>query len=162
WADCDGRLIPIQRYTALYSLIGTAYGGEGKKTFGLPDLRGGGLVCSGPLPRGETHGTRKLAGGEGGLVAEGKNTRHVHRMAATSNPGTVNDPSGNLLAQAGAGLLAESVKGYIYYTDQPGSGTELSTRSVSSNNTMPHNNMQPSLVLRYCIALQGIFPPRAA
>jgi microcystin-dependent protein len=162
WADCDGRLIAIQGNTALFSLLGTAYGGNGTSNFGLPDLRGRALVCYGPLPGGETYGIGKLEGAEAVLLTEQTIPQHVHRMAATSNPGTFNDPTGNLLAQAGAGLLAETVKGYIYLPDTPGTGTQLSTLSVSSNTAMPHNNMQPSLVLRYCIALQGIFPPRAA
>jgi microcystin-dependent protein len=161
WADCDGRLINIQGNTALFSLLGTAYGGNGTTNFGLPDLRGRALICYGPLPGGETYGIGQLQGSEAVPLTNQTNASHTHRVLATSNPGSTNDPTGNLLAQAGGGLLDEVYDGNIY--NKPSASKPLATQSVGSvGKSKPHNNMQPSLVLRYCIATQGIFPPRAA
>jgi microcystin-dependent protein len=161
WAECDGSLMAISQNRALFSLLGTAYGGNGTSTFGLPDLRGRAPVCFGQLPGGETYGVGQLNGAEGVLLTDDTVPPHVHRVTATDNPGTTNDPAGMLLATAQGGLLAESASGLIYKAIQPGPGTQLIAGSLLPAGTDLHNNMQPSLVLRYCIATQGIFPQRS-
>jgi len=160
WVECNGSLMPIQQNTALYSLLGTAYGGDGRTTFGLPDLRGRAPVCFGQMPGGETYGVGQLNGAEAVLLTDETIPGHIHRMAATDNQGSANDPAGMLLAMAQGGLLAETASGLIYNANQPGPGTQLIPGSVLPSGADPHNNMQPSLVLRYCIATQGIFPQR--
>jgi microcystin-dependent protein len=163
WADCDGRILAISQYNSLYTLIGTAYGGNGTSNFGLPDLRGRAMVCFGPMQGGEVYVIGRLEGAEAVVLTEETTPQHTHRMGATSVSGQSNDPTGHLLAKAGAGLLAETFQGLIYNTNQPGPGVQLSTNSVAPvGGQLAHNNMQPSLVLRYCIALQGIYPPRSA
>lgn len=162
WADCDGRLIAINANTALFSLIGNAYGGDGKTNFAVPDLRG-----RAPLSYGILSGTSSnyLIAHRDGLEAvaltEETTPPHIHQMVGTTDDGTSNDPNNRLLATATGGLLAEAAAGLIYTTDQPGIGTWLTMSSLSPGGaSKAHNNMQPSLVLRYCIALQGIMPQR--
>ena len=161
WADCDGRLIPIAQNQALYSLIGTAYGGNGTTNFAVPDLRGRAPVCFGVQPGGGNYLIGQRDGFEGVALTEETIPPHIHRMAATTNDGTANSPGGKLLANVIGGTLNESFSGWIYYQDQPGPGTRLSDQSVASaGGSKAHNNMQPSLVLRYCISLGGIYPQR--
>ena len=161
WADCDGRLISITQNTALYSLLGTAYGGNGQTNFALPDLRGRAPVCFGVLPGGGNYVIGQRAGLEGVALTADTIPIHLHRMAGTDNPGTVNDPSNKLLAMAGGGLLAEGASGLIYDQYQPGSDQWLSDNCTPGGGGKAHNNMQPSLVLRYCICVDGgIFPQR--
>jgi microcystin-dependent protein len=163
WAPCDGRLINITNNRTLYGLIGSAYGGNGTTTFAVPDLQGRAPVCYGVLAGGANYLIGQRDGMEAVALTEDTIPPHLHRMAATTDSGGANDPKGMLLAMAGGGLLAESVSGLIYNQNQPTSDAKLTTASVTSvGGSKAHNNMQPSLVLQYCIALVGIYPPRGA
>jgi microcystin-dependent protein len=160
WADCAGQILPIQQYTALFSLLGTTYGGNGTTTFALPDLRGRAAVGIGEMAGGETYVLGEQVGAENAAVTPEMAPSHGHALAATSSWGTTNDPAGALLAQPAKGDLQGHAKGKIYNPGKP--NAQLTTASVvPAGGQQPHNNMQPSLALRYCIALDGLFPARS-
>ena len=160
WAFCNGQVLPIAQNQALFSLLGTQFGGDGKTTFALPNLQGSVVVGMGA---GQTIGAR---GGETThtLVA-GENPSHQHslnadaRTAASSN--TVS-PGGNVLGQsAGSSSENQPFTVNIYSTAGPSGSNQLSSSAVGSAGGQPHPNMMPSLVLDYCIALTGIYPTRS-
>jgi microcystin-dependent protein len=160
WADCAGQLLPISQYTALFSLIGTYYGGNGTSNFQLPDLQGRVPVSQGTLTGGSTY----VIGEEGGVEAVGLISNqlgsHSHALNATTSHGAGNNPTANLLATPASGGLEPEYKGLIYNAAPP--DTSLVPKSIGqSGGTLPHNNIQPYLVLRYCIAMQGVFPARS-
>jgi len=157
WAQCNGQLLPISQNTALFSLVGTFYGGDGKSTFALPDLQG---RC--PIHTGQGQGlSERFLGEQGGsdsvtlLVSE--IPFHAHTVqAALKTGGTAEtaNPINNYPAVATANL----------YSDAPGSDS-MTTLNVDvqiqpTGGSLPHNNMQPYLTINYCIALQGVFPQR--
>lgn len=168
WATCDGQLLPISQNTALFSLLGTIYGGDGRTTFALPDLRG-----RAPMHQGNGPGlyTRKI-GGKGGTemvtLAVSQMPAHDHTGQATligkvkcsSGAGNADSPVGNSLAEldrhnqySNAGANADMANGTVDAT-----GT-LTTSTAGGS--QPHNNMPPYLVINYCIALVGLFPSRS-
>lgn len=145
WALCNGQLLPINQNQALFSLLGTTYGGNGQTTFALPDLRGRTAIHFGAgVSLGEAGGAEAVTLNESELPA------HSH-MRATSNQATSATPVGNVLANAprrGVGVFAEPASPVVMTPAQPVGGGQ------------PHDNRQPSLVLNFVIALQGIFPSR--
>jgi len=145
WALCNGQLLPINQNQALYSLLGTMYGGDGQVNFALPDLRGRAAAhAGGSLTQG------KAGGEQTHTVTMGELPAHNHVFNASSSSATTNDPATNLLAQSSGNIYGNF-----------GSLTELAPTSVSNvGGSQPHENMQPSLVLNFMIALQGIFPSR--
>ncbi|AQZ93701.1 phage tail protein [Halopseudomonas phragmitis] len=146
WALCDGQLLPINQNQALFALLGTTYGGNGMTTFALPDLRGRVPVHSGS---GITQGQR--AGEEAVTLNVQQMPQHLHLPMASNQPASlsgINQANSESLAISGAAIYA-----------QPGQSVSLSSDSLmTQGGSQPHNNMQPSLVLNFCIALQGIFP----
>jgi microcystin-dependent protein len=161
WADCSGQLLSISQFSALFSLLGTAYGGNGTTTFGLPDLQGRIPVGQGLLLGGDNYVMGETSGQENVTVLTSNMPVHSHALNATTGVGSTNNPDGLILAkpQVGGGR-GSSDKGNIY---NPGTvDTPLAPASVGPiGGSQPHNNIQPSLVLRYCIALQGVFPVRS-
>lgn len=152
WAFCDGQLLPVSQNTALFSLLGTTYGGDGLTTFALPNLQG-----SVPMQPGQGVGLSLRDLGEAGgaetvTLLESEMPGHAHSMRASPDPGdnTVPGPSISLAGASG---------GNIYSTATSG---EVMAPQVlpSAGGDQPHNNMQPYLTLSFCIALQGIFPQR--
>ena len=143
WATCDGQLLPINQNQALFSLLGTAYGGDGRVTFGLPDLRG----------RVPTHTGQGLAlGARGGEQSHTLSTAelpaHPHTLQGTSTTGTLNSGGNNVLGVSQAPIYAAPSN---LLAINPGSVTNV-------GGGQPHQNMQPYLTINFCIALQGIFP----
>ncbi len=161
WADCDGRLLPISQYAALFSLLGTYYGGDGRTTFGLPDLRGRVLVSQGQLTGGGNYTLGETAGAETVTLGTSTMPQHTHALDATTVAGTTNQPAGMLLAtaQVGGGRSPATDKGKLYNPATPTTAMATSVIGLSGGG-LPHNNIQPSLVVRYCICLQGVFPSR--
>jgi microcystin-dependent protein len=162
WADCSGQLLPISQYTALFSLLGTQYGGNGTSNFALPDLQGRIPVGQGQLTGGGSAYTMgEVAGDENVTILASNMPAHVHPLIATTADGSTNNPAGLILAkpQTGGGRGGGGNQGDIY---NPGNvDTPLAPTSLgAAGGSQPHNNIQPTLVLRYCIALQGIFPSR--
>lgn len=147
WAYCNGQLLPINQNQALFALLGTTYGGNGQVTFALPDLRGRTPIHFSndqAIPLGERGGEDSVA------LTEAEMPAHSH-LRATSNQATSANPVGNVLANAprrGVGVFAQPANPAVMI------GTPPSIRGANQ----PHENRQPSLVLNFVIALQGIFP----
>ena len=148
WAFCDGQLLPLSQNTALFSLLGTTYGGNGTSNFALPDLQGRAPVSFGqgpglsPRDLGETGGADTVA-----LLAS-EMPSHTHALSGTQDAATSADPADK--AYARTTLDAYSTRGY-----KPAMASEALAVAGSGS---AHNNMQPFLTLNLCIALQGIFP----
>lgn len=151
WAACDGQLMPIAQNTALFSLLVTTYGGNGISNFALPQLQGacalGGGAGPGLTPRfeGETGGQPTAT------LSAAQMAPHGHVLSATPSP-TTGSPAGALFAPAADGSFSYRAAGAL---------TSLAPGTVGvTGQGLPHENRPPSLVLMFCIALQGIYPPR--
>jgi microcystin-dependent protein len=152
WAWCQGQLLPISQNTALFSLLGTYYGGDGKSTFGLPDLQG-----SVPMHAGQGAGLSErflgeVGGAEAVTLLQSEMPLHPHTMQAdTQDNADVNDISPTA-------SFAGATGGTPY---QASADTSLAFQALTvAGNSFPHNNMMPYLTLYFCIALQGVYPPR--
>lgn len=145
WALCDGQILPINQNQALYSLLGTTFGGDGRTTFGLPDLRSRVSIHVGD---GHTLGQR--SGEETHTLSIQEMPPHNHRVEASSTNADSPVPTNNVLASANN----------VYHAPD-GNLVSLRTGSVlNAGGGQAHDNMQPYGVLNFCIALQGIFPSR--
>ena len=144
WALCNGQFLPINQNQALFSLLGTTYGGNGQTTFALPNLRG-----QVPIHMGNGHTLGEQAGSTSVTLNQSQMPQHLHFAQAS--------PSVGATPLAVGGVLASAAN--VYRT--PDSPTTLSPATVSNvGGSQPHNNMMPYLVLNFIIALQGIFPSR--
>jgi len=161
WAFCAGQLLPISQNTALFSLLGTFYGGDGKSTFALPDLQGKAAVCQG---QSSASGTQYFIGEETGVpsvtLIQTELPLHSHSFNGLSTAGTTITSAGNQLASAtsGGGKQASYTGNYLS-TASPQTFMNPQTATVTGG-SLPHENMQPYLTLNFCIALQGVFPAR--
>jgi microcystin-dependent protein len=150
WAMCNGQLLPISQNTALFSLLGTQYGGNGVTTFALPDLRGRVAIHAGQGPGLSSYVQGEVTGGESVTLTQNEMPQHNHQVVANAAPATATRPGGEVLARTGADV----------YADSP-DGTTMNPAMISqSGGGQPHNNLQPLLVINFGIALQGIFPSR--
>lgn len=151
WALCNGQLLPLSQNVALFSLLGTVYGGDGKSTFALPNLQG-----AAAMHPGEGSGlTARTPGEQGGAqsvtLLTSEIPSHAHRAMATNERGDSALPAGNLPAMA--------VDDHPYRAT--GTATQMAVPAAAvTGGGIPHNNLMPSLALHFCIALQGIFPHR--
>ena len=149
WALCNGQLLSIAQYTALFSLLGTTYGGDGKTTFGLPNLQGNAPMHwgSGPglTPReiGETGGSSTVT------LTSAELPIHTHQAAASLSSASALSPAGNVLGDA------------ALYAAPQFADTMAPAAVGPAGGSQPHDNMQPSLGLTFIIALQGLFPSRS-
>jgi len=147
WALCNGQLLPINQNQALFSLLGTTYGGDGRVNFGLPDLRG-----RVPIHMGSGFTLGQQGGEQAHTLTISELPTHTHVLNATSNNGTAIAPATNLLAGSPNQV-------YQVPNAQGQRPTAMSASTVANvGGTQAHLNMQPFLVLSFCIALQGIFP----
>lgn len=154
WALCNGQLLPISQNTALFSLLGVNYGGNGTTNFALPDIQGRATLAQGQGPGLSEQFMGQQSGSENITLLTSEMPNHNHNLLALPDLGEESDPTGKALARA---------QGVNAYTPTSTSGTvALAATSLSSFNggNQPHNNMQPYLVLNFCIALQGVFPAR--
>ena len=158
WAFCDGQLMPISQNTALFSLLGTTYGGDGKSTFALPNLQGSAVMHSGQGPGLTDRLLGEVAGEQAVTLLQSEIPAHNHVLSvstAQADEEGSKDPSNNALGrgQASATLYAPFPSATTVTMDPQTLGI--------AGSSLPHNNMMPSLTMNFCIALQGIFPPRA-
>jgi microcystin-dependent protein len=160
WADCAGQILPISQYAALFSLLGTQFGGNGTSNFALPNLQGRVPIGQGAGPGLSDYIIGEMTGSESVGLTLAEMAGHSHSLNASTTRGTANTAAGNVLATPEAGAARDPDLGRIY---NPGaSNTILQANSVAlAGGGNPHNNLQPFLVLRYCIALTGTFPPRS-
>ena len=155
WAFCNGQLMPISQNTALFSLLGTTYGGDGRTTFALPNLQG-----AAPLQQGQGPGLSPYNLGQRGgettvTLTSAEMPAHTHTPMANTVSSQVPTPAGNTWAPPGAG------RGLNIYDASPGSSPQMNPNALSpSGGSQPHNNMPPYLTLNFIIALQGLFPSR--
>jgi microcystin-dependent protein len=152
WAMCNGQLLPIQQNTALFSLIGTFYGGNGTTTFALPNLQGNVPMHAGSGPGLTPRSLGELGGSSSVTLLTSEMPAHPHDLKAVSSVSNRTAPQGNSLARA---------NGATPYAPAGPPNTSLSNLAlVVAGSGQPHNNMQPYLTLNFCIALQGVFPAR--
>ncbi|MBS0424451.1 MAG: phage tail protein [Proteobacteria bacterium] len=146
WATCDGQLLPIAQNAALFSLLGTMYGGDGRTTFALPDLRGrAGMHVNSIHTQGERGGQESVT------LTTAQIPPHSHMANCSNVTGTQTSPAGKFWAQDSDGNVVFSSTG----------GATMAATAIGNTGGEPHPNMQPYLVVNYCIALQGIFPSRS-
>jgi microcystin-dependent protein len=152
WAFCNGQLLPISQNTALFALLGTYYGGDGKSTFGLPDLRGRAPLHQGTGNGLSWHELGEMGGSETVTLLPSEMPAHAHGLRAN----TVDLADTNVPGPAA--VFAQSAGGALY---QATTDTQMAPDAlVVAGGAHPHNNMQPYLTLHFCIALQGVFPQR--
>jgi microcystin-dependent protein len=151
WAACDGQLMPISQNTALFALLGTYFGGNGKSNFALPELDG-----SVPIGQGQGQGLNEyVIGDQGGeesvTLLQAEMPAHNHSLNVSGDLASERQPQGQTFAQG---------DGVNFYDTQNPTVT-LDPRALTINgSSLPHNNMQPYLTMNFCIAMQGVFPPR--
>jgi microcystin-dependent protein len=154
WASCDGQLLPISQNTALFSLLGTVYGGDGKSTFALPNLRD-----SVPIQQGQGQGLSEYGlGQQSGSVAI---TLINSEMPIHTHQGSASIDDAQFQAPAPDRELASSNPGYVYQSNDSSQLTTMNPQTLAiAGQSLPHNNVQPSLALNFIIAMQGVFPAR--
>jgi len=158
WAFCNGQLMSLQQNTALFSLLGTTYGGDGTRTFGLPNLQGSAPMEQGQGPGLSPHTLGEIGGSQTVAVTYSEMPMHTHAFNADTSVGQNANPSGEYLAE---GKWSGSGRGtmQMYTTNAPNvTLNPMATGLVGSN--VPHNNMMPYLTLNFCIALSGVYPTR--
>ncbi len=153
WAMCNGQLMPLSQNTALFSLLGTMYGGDGKSTFALPDLQSASPLHHGQGPGLSQRDQGTTGGAEFVTLLESEIPLHTHQMRATTSPADVSSPTTTT-------PLARSTGKAVYAASGVGNAPLSPTAVSPTGGAQPHTNLMPYLVLNFCIALQGIFPPR--
>ena len=149
WAMCNGQLLPINQNQALFSLLGTTYGGDGRTNFALPDLRG-----TAAMHQGAGYIMGQYVGEENHTLQLGETPAHTHLVKASSSAGNISKPLNAFPANAAPAQIYSG-------GPSPQQGTTMSAAMVSTyGGSQPHPNMQPYLVMNYIIALTGIFPSR--
>lgn len=152
WALCNGQLLPISQNTALFSLLGTTYGGDGKSTFALPNLQGYAPMQPGQGLGLSNHDLGETAGAETVTLLTTEIPAHNHTLQAVAGASNQVDPANNSLAFGRYALYNQAGNPPVAMADQ--------ALAIAGQGT-PHNNLQPYLVVNFIIALQGIFPPRS-
>ncbi|WP_051305581.1 phage tail protein [Desulfogranum mediterraneum] len=152
WAFCDGQILPISQNTALFSLLGTTYGGDGRTSFGLPDLRGRTAVHPGTGPGLSSRRLGERWGAEQVILSLAQMPSHNHNLNATSNPGNTTTPAANT-------VLARDGRDRAYSTEAP--NVDMTGGTDNTGGSQPFNISQPSLGIYHIIALQGVYPSRS-
>jgi microcystin-dependent protein len=155
WADCNGQLMSISQNTALFSLLGTQYGGDGRTTFALPDLRARVAIGMGQGAGLSPYYIGQTGGEEAVTLTASQLPSHIHTVKVSNADATTSDPTAGYLATP----AVNSRINQLYSSSA--SGTAAADAIGPTGGSAPHNNLQPLLVVRYCIALQGIFPSRS-
>lgn len=160
WNMCDGSLLQISEYNALYALIGTTYGGDGNTTFAVPDLRGRSLLSQGRAPSGTTYVLAQKAGTETITLTTAQMPAHTHSVLATSGNATAQSPANAFLAKTvNVPTPAASANLYIAPTATGVVQSPLANNSITSaGGSQPHDNRMPVIAISYIIALVGVYP----
>lgn len=153
WAFCDGQIMSISQNTALFSLLGTTYGGDGRSTFALPDMQGNVPMHPGQGPGLSRHDLGEMSGVDSVSLLEAEIPAHTHAVRALNDVADVQSPSP-------ARVLARSQNANAYTAPTGAPLQRLAASALTpTGGSQPHNNLQPYLTLNFCIALQGVFPP---
>lgn len=160
WALCNGQILPISQYQALFSLLGTTYGGNGQTSFGLPDLQGRVPINQGTGLGLSTYTMGQSSGNENVTLLLNQMPQHNHLVGVSNQPGSVADPTNGTLAKGNSGAGREPVLVSDYVTSAA-TGNLAATTISQAGGSVPHNNIQPYLCINFIIALVGIFPPRS-
>jgi microcystin-dependent protein len=154
WAQCNGQLLPLSQNTALFSLLGTYYGGDGKSTFALPNLQNAVPIHQGQGPGLSARFIGEQSGSDSVTLLPTEVPVHTHGLQGSSIGADDNDP--------GTDRLLTSARGAGVYNTVTTPVTQLHPSSLAvSGSSLPHNNLQPYLVVTFIIAMQGVFPPRS-
>jgi microcystin-dependent protein len=152
WAFCDGQILPLSQNTALFSLLGTTYGGDGKSNFALPNMQGNAPMHPGQGPGLSLHDLGETGGSESVTLLESEIPSHSHAMQAD----VLDIADTNVVSPNASYALSSG--GTLY---QSTGNAFLSDNALApAGGDQPHNNLQPYLTLNFCIALQGVYPPR--
>lgn len=151
WAFCNGQILPLSQNTALFSLLGTTYGGDGKSTFALPDLQGSVPMHPGQGPGLSLYDLGQVGGSEYVTLLQSEIPSHTHGlMTAADDQYESNVATNNALTRSNLNIYSNTL-----------TITQMAFQSLSPvGGSLPHNNMMPYLTLNFCIALQGVFPAR--
>jgi len=152
WAFCDGQLLPVAQNTALFSLVGTTYGGDGRTTFGLPNMQGRAPMHPGRGPGLTDRRLGQKTGVETVNLNDTQIASHSHTARGSENAATVSTPANNFVARGGG----RGVNSYLNADDSVGASKQL----LPTGGGQAHNNMQPYLAMNFIIALQGLYPSR--
>jgi microcystin-dependent protein len=153
WAFCDGQILPLSQNTALFSLLGTTYGGDGKSNFALPNMQGNAPMHPGQGPGLSLHDLGETGGSDTVSLLESEIPAHSHALMAQNNPATAQTPSPTVGPARSVTVLA--------YNPTTAPVVVMADQTVApAGGDQPHNNLMPYLTLNFCIALQGVYPPR--
>jgi microcystin-dependent protein len=153
WAFCNGQLLPVSQNTALFSLVGTTYGGDGRTTFGLPNLQGRAPMHPGRGPGLTDRRLGQSSGAETATVSDAQMASHSHSARGSENAAVASAPANNYVARGGG----RGVNSYLNEDTSVGLTKEL----LPTGGGQAHNNMQPYLAINFIIALEGLYPSRS-
>jgi microcystin-dependent protein len=168
WATCSGQVMPLSQNVALFSILGTAYGGNGRTTFALPDLRGAAAIGAGQGPALSEYGIGETGGTDNVELVTAEMPQHSHAFAVSTDQASAQEPANNVLARAVRPLDGGDPQApgprqaqVNFYSPNPQNArSALAANAIGpTGGDKPHNNMQPYLALNFCIALLGEFPP---
>ena len=154
WAFCDGQILPLSQNTALFSLLGTTYGGDGKSNFALPNMQGNAPMHPGQGPGLSLHDLGETSGSDTVTLLESEIPSHSHTVQSFAGTGNRLTPGGNSISRE---------TGATTYVPSPPAQppVNMADQTITpAGGDQPHNNMMPYLTLNFCIALQGVYPPR--
>jgi len=152
WAFCNGQLLPISQNTALFSLLGTTYGGNGQSNFALPNLQGSAAMQPGQGPGLSLRDLGEVGGSDTVTLLQSEIPAHAHALMASNEIGEDRKAVGEAMARSTGGPL---------YGPVPASPVAMAFEALPvAGSSFPHNNLMPYLTLNFCIALQGVYPPR--
>jgi microcystin-dependent protein len=155
WAFCDGQILPLSQNTALFSLLGTTYGGDGKSNFALPNMQGNVPMHPGQGPGLSLHDLGETSGSDNVTLLESEIPSHSHTMMCLPAPANRTAAVANAIAR-----VQGTTGPYVPASPAP-TPTNMSDNALTpAGGDQPHNNLQPYLTLNLCIALQGVYPPR--
>lgn len=153
WAQCNGQILPLSQNTALFSLLGTYYGGDGKSTFGLPNLQGSVPLQPGQGPGLSVYDLGQQGGSPTVTLLNSEMPAHTHTLSANASPADSASPAAGAFARVSGATPYVAAAGATLTPMSP-------SAAAPAGSSFPHNNMMPYLAVNFCIALQGVFPPR--